>query len=356
MSRTVTQLLGDLQPSTLPPANRLKTLRELYSALTTTVGYIPPKPRVKPPSFLDRHPRLKVVLSLAFAGFVIFCDGFVGVSTILGELLTLGGVIFGLSLGVGLILMALVILLQLSLLAKVLDLPFLKPPKTIQHQIEERVLLKQIASLMETRYFYRACQNNTVSQDDHQALVDMIASRAKLIEQHAAKLEKTRQSNRLSIFRFIAITSFALSSLCAGFSSGYFFVDALALCFPFFVPIWLPIVVGLLAGISVLAIFWDSQKKEVSQMVEWACNCNKSWIEDMTQDIILPETDVTMAALANHIKIASLSGEEQAAYRQLEEMAPRSERARRALRLFQTKDEPHDRTHGISQRLHPVSV
>ncbi len=159
MSGALTQHLSHLQSPSLPPAERLKTLQALYSALITTSAYIPPKPRVKPLSFLNRHPRLKMVLSLAFAGFVIFCDGFVGVSTILGELLTLGSVIFVLSLGVGLVLMALVILLQLSLLAKFLDLPFLKPPKTIQHQIEERAVLKQIATFMETHYFYRACQN-----------------------------------------------------------------------------------------------------------------------------------------------------------------------------------------------------
>ncbi len=117
----------------------------------------------------------------------------------------------------------------------------------------------------------------------------MITNRSKFIEQEAAKLEEKRQSKRLSLYRFIAIIFFAISSLCAGFSSGYFFVSALTLCFPFFVPMWLPILVGLLAGISVLAIFWDSQKEAVSQMVDWACNCNESWIEDMTQDIFYPK-------------------------------------------------------------------
>ncbi len=61
-----------------------------------------------------------------------------------------------------------------------------------------------------------------------------------------------------------------------------------------------------------------------------------------------------MTALAS--PTISLSDEELAAYEQLEKIAPRSDRAKRALKLFENKDEPYDDTHGISKELSTVSV
>ncbi len=327
-------------------------LQTLYHDLTVRLGYTPPKPRSKPPSFLERSPRLKLAVSLGFTVFIIFCDGFVGISTIVSGLLTLGGVIFVLSLSVAVVLMVLVTLLQFSLLSKILDLPFLKPPPHIQLMITERAELKQIAALMDTKYFERGRLNGTISNDEHQALIHLITGRSQWLEGQAAKLEEKRQSQKLSIYRVIAILFFSASSLSGGFSTGYFFISALTLCFPFVMPLWLPLIFGVLAGIAALAIFWDQQKNAVAEMIGWAYGCDKSWIKAMTQDIILPQLDVTPTPPPP----LSAEEEERVVRQHLENMAPCSAKARLALSIFKIRDDQHDNQNRIPQGLSTLPI
>lgn len=254
----------------MPEINEITTenlskLRQLRDSLKK--DFLPgilPVP-AEAPGFFERHPRIRVGLSLGVLGLFVFFDTFLGVSTVLGGVMSSGLAILAISLTAGAALVGLMFLLQLSSLSRVMK--WFAPPKDIQPFLEARALLKEIHELQ-----------------GYDASLEPI--RAK-IQAYADALEQKRLSKRTQIIKGGVFSFLALTSATGGFSIGYFMVESLVICFSGFIsPFWLPMLLGALVGAVALATFWDRQRADIFQMVEWALGCDNTWISALKTDTL----------------------------------------------------------------------
>lgn len=272
---------------TLSGEGRVQKLKELLAILEKAINHTPLKKTAPSVSFLTRHPRLEMAFFVFLTGFVVFCDCFVGFATILSGVMTAGLSIFGLSILFASVLMGLFILLQLSAFSEKSTLSCLKPPKLIAEQIEEYALLKALNELMLHADFKEACQLIKITEEEYSALEKLILDRTKLIQKTAEELEIKKQSTLVKALKGAALVILGLSNGASGFSIGYFFVSAFGMCFPLLsIPFWAPLLLGGVLSIAVLIIFYDTQCKNVYRMVERVLDCDKNWIEAMTQDMM----------------------------------------------------------------------